>query len=354
MKSDPALDPPHQLAPKAETRFGARREAEDEGFAPRYVEVPARRYALRTGRRNLLWGSAFLAGAVFITALGVLIAGPGVLLWPLAAMLTFTGLWVLARMRMFQQRNGVFFSVALIGLLAALLALAQCGFEVLAGSRRLPVVALASGGMDRGVGDAAAEGVPPAEPLPLLTEALKVTPTDPAEGSRVKVLRDTDAKVGGKTYRVLAGETFPFEEVKGDEVAFGAGEFRAKIAASDVQILGPQRGQPEPGGKGPGKTAPLSRAPATSTDPAHVEIERRARAEAIRRFPALANKNSPENQEFVRTYNEMKQERASMLEDPEWPIRLAEFLAKELGWNQVDDTESAPPAPPKRGVIEDP
>jgi len=258
-------------------------------------------------------------------------------------------------MRVFRQRNGVFFSLALIALLAAMLALAECGFEVLAGARTLPSVSLVGRGMEARSADATSAAVPPApQPMPLLSEAMNITPPDPAEGSRVKVLRNSEAKIGGKTYRVLAGETFPLEEAKGGEVTFGAGEFRAKISAEDVQILGPQRGQPEPNRKNASNDPSDARPSAAALDPAHVEIERRARAEALRRFPALAKKNSPENQEFVRTYNEMKQERASMLEDPEWPIRLAEFLAKELGWTQVEDTEGAAPKPPTRGVIEEP
>lgn len=354
MKSDPAIDPPHQLAPKTETRFEARREPEGSGFSPRYVEVPALRHALRIGQRNLLWGAALLCGALVLIGLGVLIAGPRVVLWPLAALLTFAALWVLARMRIFQQRNGVFFSLALIGLLAAMLALAECGFEVLAGSRAMPSVSLVGSRMQTGNGDALSPGVLPApEPVPVLSEAMKITPPDPADGSRVKVLRNSEAKIGGKTYRVLAGETFPLEEAKGGEVTFGAGEFRAKIATENVQILGPQRGQPESNRKSASNDTREARPPSASLDPAHVEIERRARAEALRRFPALAKKNSPENQEFVRTYSEMKQERAAMLEDPEWPIRLAEFLAKELGWTQVDDSEPSAPKAPARGVIEE-
>lgn len=339
VKPDPVTDPPHQLAPKPETRFGARRDLDPElGHSPRYIDLPERRHAVHAGRRNLLLGSALLVAALFLVGLGVLVGGPRVAVWPLAAMITAAALWVLARLRVFRQRNGVFFGVAVVTLGGALLALAECGFHAF-GTRPGAVAAQVSDT------DAVLPQQSPApEAVPLLTEALNLTPPDPAEGSRVKVLREAEVKIGGKSYRVREGETFPFEEAKGGEVTFSAGEFRAHLPMDDVQILGPQRVQPERAARTTASATPReSRPPATPLDPGDVEIERRSRAEAIRRFPALADKKSPENQEFVRTYNQLKEDRSRLLQDPEWPVRLAETLAKDLGWKQVDDMESDPP-----------
>ena len=55
----------------------------------------------------------------------------------------------------------------------------------------------------------------------------------------------------------------------------------------------------------------------------------------------------------MRTYNELKRKQSAMLEDPEWPIRLAEILAKDSGWREAEErepeaaSEDAPPQPPQ-------
>ena len=93
--------------------------------------------------------------------------------------------------------------------------------------------------------------------------------------------------------------------------------------------------------------------PEPALDPAAIEIERRARTEALRRFPALASANSAENQEFLQAVSELKQRGSAMLKDPEWPIRLAEILAQRSNWQEAADSEdevvgrgAAPPATP--------
>jgi len=331
----PALEPSHPLSPKLETRFNVKSEADDS--APRYVDVPVRRRAVRAGQRNLVWGIALLCAALLLLGFAVLIGtGARAVLWPIVSMITFTALWVLARLRLFQQRNGVFFALSIVALLGSVLAICEYGFERLAGARAvgpLPNVATSS---DSG------EGPLDAAELPLLSDALHLTPPDPVEGSRVKILQDSQVTVARKNYRVQAGETFPLDNAKDGFVTFVAGEFRAKVPQGDVQILGPQR------------TLAASRVAKTSThngpaaaekeherDPADIEIERRARAEALRRFPALASQGSPENQEFLAAYNQLKDKHSPMLEDPEWPIRLAEDLAQQSQWEEIPETANS-------------
>lgn len=338
----PGLEPSHPLAPRTETRFAVKKETESEGFAPRYLDLPGRHRSLHAGRRNLFWGVALLGAALLVLAVAVLIGGGRAMLWPTASLITFTLLWVLVRLRLFRQRNGIFFAVALVALVGSILALGERGFSLLAASRwtrdALPNVLMGT------------SSTPASAPeLPLLTDALNLAPPDPAEGSRVKILSDTEVTIGRRNYRVRAGDTFPFEEASGGTVTFAAGEFLAKIPANAVQILGPQRMQPGAPLRTAARPARDELAAASTADPASIEIERRARAEAIRRFPALGVKNSPENREFLRTYNELKQKQSAMLEDPEWPIRLAEILAKDSGWREANDAETdpAPDAPPQ-------
>ena len=317
-----------------------KRETDPAGFAPRYVDLPERHQAVRAGRRNLFWGVALLFAALVLLGLATFIGGGRAMLWPVASLITFTILWVLARLRVFRQRNGIFLGIAFVALIGSMLALCERGFSSLAASRaagraEVPTVSV-------GASPSAAQ-VPE---VPLLTEALNLPPPDPAEGSRVKILKESEVTIGRRNYRVLAGDTFPFEEASGGEVTFAAGEFLAKIPATAVQILGPQRVQPG-GGRPASGVGTDELAPAATADPASIEIERRARAEAIRRFPALGIKNSPENREFVRTYNELKRKQSAMLEDPEWPIRLAEILAKDSGWREAEEREpEAAPEPP--------
>ena len=346
----PALEPSHPLSPKPETRFNVKPESEDGDYAARYIDLPPRRRAGRAGRRNLLWGAALLFAALLVLAFAVLVGGPRAVLWPFVALITFTALWVLARLQIFRQRHGVFLALAVVALLSSVLAIGERGFDRFAGSRlgaTLPNVATS-----------APDETPPApEPppaTPLLSEEFHLAPPDPADGSRVKIVRDTEVTIARKTYRVQAGETFPLDGAKDGAVTFVAGEYRAKISQADVQILGPQRAASAPKTKttkapAPEPAAAEEKEPAR--DPAAVEIETRARAEALRRFPALASANSPENQEFVKTYRELKAKKSAMLDDPEWPIRLAEILAQSSNWEDAgtpEDEVVGRPAPAPR------
>src|SRR4051794_10006207 len=93
----------------------------------RFVEHPARRRAWRYAQRNLAWGAAFLFAALGLLGVALYIGGPAAMLPPVLCMLSFTALWILARLKIFSQRNGVFFSLAIVALLGALAALAQQG-----------------------------------------------------------------------------------------------------------------------------------------------------------------------------------------------------------------------------------
>ena len=343
----PALEPSHPLTPKTETRFSAKKEGDSGEFAARYVDLADHRSAARAGRRNLLWGTALLFASLLVLALAVILGGPRAVLAPLISLLTFTALWILARLKTFRQRNGVFFALAFTALLGAVLAVCERGLARLDDARTasLPNVLPAS-----------SDETPPVPEPPLLSEALHLTPPDPAEGSRVKVIQDTQVTIARNTYRVRAGETFALDSAKDGEVTFIAGEFRARLPQGEVQIIGPQRNQP-PAQEKKVAVKPVVKGKAPAADPTAIDIERSARAEALRRFPALASADSPENREFIQAVAELKQRRSAMLDDPEWPIRLAETLAQRSNWQEVSEPEDEvvgrgappPPSPPSVG-----
>src|SRR4051812_45530938 len=79
----------------------------DDRFEPRYVELPALRER-GYGRRNLFLGSFLVICALALLAVAVLLAGSRAVLTLATCLVTFTGLFVLARLHIFRQRNGVF------------------------------------------------------------------------------------------------------------------------------------------------------------------------------------------------------------------------------------------------------
>ena len=67
----------------------------------------------------------------------------------------------------------------------------------------------------------------------------------------------------------------------------------------------------------------------------------------MRRYPALAIKDSLENSMFISTYKQLRESPGSgeFFANPEWPIELAELLAKQQGWNRGGGPITTGPAP---------
>ena len=78
------------------------------------------------------------------------------------------------------------------------------------------------------------------------------------------------------------------------------------------------------------------------------KLQAKARAEAARRFPGLRQQGSSENRLFLEAYNDLKKRNSDLLEDPEWPIRLAEILAQRYSWPEsgVQDVDTPPVTEP--------
>ncbi len=70
--------------------------------------------------------------------------------------------------------------------------------------------------------------------------------------------------------------------------------------------------------------------------PEDTRLTQRAQQEAVRRYAALGVKGSPENRLFLQTYEDWKSSGSELLQDPEWPLLLANLLAKREGWERSE------------------
>lgn len=309
-------------------------EAQTESNAQltRYVEHPGRRRAIRAGRRNLAWGVAFLFSALCICGIALYVGGPRALLPPIMFLGCFTALWVLARMKVFSQRNGVFFGLTVTVLLGASVALLEqawsyLGKHTLGANSAEPSVTLTQ----------AAPTAPPVAPgHPPLTQSLKYETPDPSL-PRVRASREFDISIGGKVYSIRTGDTFQLREEKNGEFVIVAGEFLARVPLDSMDQLTPEPSKAanaKPGDDGKGALEK------SESD----KITRKSQAEAARRYPALGHKGSAENKTFLEAYNDLKKMKSDLLEDPEWPMRLAEILSQRFSWQEagVIDVDAPP------------
>lgn len=331
-------------AEPASEKGKAREGKEPEDFEPQYLDVPPRRRTSRGGR-NLVWGVLILIVAAAVLYQAIVMAGSRAALPLGTALLTLVALFVLSRSRVLRQRNGGFVALAVVSLLAALIPLAEYGAG--RGSS-------AGGASSAEQKSSVVEGTVAAsnEELPLLTETYKIAAADETSG-RFKVLRDLRVLI---PHLIKTGEVFPVSEAKDNEVRFVAGDQQIALPINYVEMLKSGTEAPsQPSGDQPQVAAtpatPDPNAPATEEMPAAdptvtpesalpadetpSQITQRAQKEAIRRYPALGRKDSPENQLFLETYRELKFSGADdFFTDPQWPLQLAELLAKRENWQR--------------------
>ena len=349
---------------------------DEERILPRYVEVPALREH-GFGRRNLIWGVVTLTLAVVLLVAAVVLAGQKAVLSLAACLVTCAALFVLARMHIFRQRNGGFLAIALVVLLGAVVALLDRGYEMLAGIAAPGAATVAAHPVET-------------EP-PLLTQAFALAKPDGTQ-PQVKALKDARVVIADKPYIIKAGDLFPLLEAKGGEATFAVRDLHVSLPVQVVEILG---GTPAKETAAVKQTAPAketkesamaaalaavnaaaANAPATTmTEPASTParpesdapkaaaapgtdlaaVTRSAQLEAMRRYPALAIKDSVENEIFVTIYRQLKERgNAEFFSNPEWPLELAEKLATENGWARGDRPEPAATAPAAAPGIEPP
>lgn len=310
---------------------------EKEKIIPRYVEIPALRER-GFGPRNLFWGVATIFLALALLTVALFLAGPKVMLSLATALLTFTALFVLARMHVFRQRNGGFFALAVVCLLGAAVPLVESGFFALKN---------ATTGHSATKGETAspaADGQPP-----LLTQAFALTKPE-GDGKQVRVLKDSKVVIGDRPFLIKTGDVFSWIETKGDEATFAVRDLRLSLPLNAVEVTDPNavakgvsggRAEPEIATKAP--AVPPAAEP-TPEDLAAITAS--AQREAIRLYPALGVRDSIENVAFVSTYQQIKQSgRKDFFANPEWPIELAEYLAKRDGWTRGGAPMTTGPAP---------
>ncbi len=316
-------------------------------FEPRYVDVPRRRRAQLAAERNLKWGLAVLLLALGLIGAAIIVSGPRALVPIVICLVTLTILWAMARLRVFHQRNGVFFATAMVCLLGAAVPMVERAYVELDRMAHAPasdsVAAPALSAVDQKAAQQKTPEPPPVaafEPdvdVPSLVEAMKIPePTDP-NLDLVRIVESTKVMVGRKPYMLNSGDIFVLEQVKDGQVFFRAKEMRLFVPERAAELMAAAPAGPAVA------TDSESEMPRSIDPPPPAQVRAsdrdidggttaRAQSEAVRRFPALGEKGSVENALFVEEFQKLKRERPEFFDDEEWPLYLAETIAKEHGW----------------------
>ncbi len=79
----------------------------------------------------------------------------------------------------------------------------------------------------------------------------------------------------------------------------------------------------------PGPSAPRARTLTPAEE--HLEREEASKREAVATYPELGVAGTAVNREYVRRYKLYRSVNPAFFEEPNWPKRLAEMLAQDLG-----------------------
>jgi hypothetical protein len=301
------------------------------------VDVPRHRRAQLAAERNLKWGLAVLLLALGLIGAALIVSGPRALVPVVICLVTLTILWTMARLRVFHQRNGVFFATAIVCLLGAAVPMVERGYveldrmahsapstgaPVIATSPELPPVAALEPDLD----------------LPSLVDVLKVpVPTD-ENVNLVRIVESRKITVAGKAYMLNAGDTFALEEIKNGQVTFRANDQRLSVPERAVELMSPGADPSVVSGAPAEMPAPINPPRSAQQHVSDHDLDgaatARAQAEAIRRYPAIGVKGSEENALFLERFRKMKEERPEFFDEEEWPLFLAEGVASEQGWKR--------------------
>ena len=309
-------------------------EHREEKVVPRYVQAPALRDH-GMGPRNLFWGVVVLFLAFLLSVAGIFMIGAKAMVYVAACLLTFTALFVFSRLHVFRQRNGGFFALAVVCLIGTTFPLVEKGYstvKTLAALRpaasSAPTVTLHS--QEQGP--------------PLLTQSFAL-PEPQGDGKQVKVVRDTRVVIAGKPFLIKAGDRFPLISSKADQTTFAVRDLLLSLPTPETEVLDPSAlakgvgiNTANPMAQLNSPAAPAARTAANANANAKgeeelAEITRQAQQAAMRRYPALAVKDSLENAVFISTYKQLREANSDeFFADPKWPMVLADMLAKREGW----------------------
>ncbi len=297
----------------------------------------------KDGQRNLIGGVVVLLLCIPLFGWALAMGGPRAAMAVATAFATATTLYVVARCRIFHQRNGGFLALAIVCLTGVWVALVQEGWL-----RMNTPIEHASKAPE--AGDKPAGAPPSAGNPPALVDALMIPPPDPNRGRRVKVLKNSTVKIGGETFLIRAGDIFPLVTISNGQARFQAGMQQIELAQELVEVLKPAArqdddseetagvGLPKPSNT-PGASSPSTSGAAEKPS----DITERAQREAVRRYPGLGRLGDPENELFLTRVQELKLSGSTdFFKAPDWPLRIAEMLAHDHGWKAQD--EAADPA----------
>lgn len=315
----------------------------EEKVLPRYVQAPALRQH-GFGPRNLFWGVVAFVIALGLLGVALVIVGAKAMVSLATCLLTFTALFVLARMHVFGQRNGGFFALALVCLLGAAIPLLETAVAAAKNfvAQRTPASQPATINPPAVAPAAAPE-------VPWLVQSFALAKPE-GPGKQVKVLKDSTVFVQEKPFLIKAGDHFPFIENSLGETTFAVRDLQLALPSGVVEVIDPQAVAKGVSGGNPaestGSKATAKNEPHRPTAAELAEVTKSAQAEAARRYPALAIKDSFENAAFVSTYNQLKEAGSNeFFDNPEWPLELAELLAKREGWVRGGGPMTTGPVP---------
>lgn len=287
---------------------------------------------------NLAIAAGLLFSAFLIFWMGSYLANHIALRTLVASFGTFALVWVLFRLRVFQRPHGGLIVAGAVALFAAALPFAERGFQKLDHAAK---AGLAGEPVKRDVEPADQLPVPnrqtapaaPASPAPPAPAAstppepetvgeLLAPEPDPFAGKVIIVTRESQITINGRKYRIHEGSKFPYTKFEDGIVTFQANGQDATISGSVVKFTGASKETPR-------------------------EIIQLAQIEAMRRYPALADKNSDENKLYIARAAELKDEMPDLMKDPHWPLIIAEQIAAQEGWKRADlpADDTAPPTP---------
>jgi hypothetical protein len=279
---------------------------------------------------NLALGAGLLLSALLIFWMGLYLPSHVALRAVVASFGTFALVWVLYRVRIFHRPHGGLIAGGSVALFAAALPFIDRAFQKLDHAARTGLA-----------GETAKPATEPAADLPVPTLAKHPAPPvetnapppeddvvhelippalDPSAGKLIRVIQDAQIRIGGKKYIIRAGGLFPFTKLEDGIVTFRAGGQDATIESGMVIITGTSKETPE-------------------------EITKLAKAELVRRYPAIGKQDTPENEMFVARIKELQVEMPELFKNPRWPLEVGQQLAEQEGWTRADSSaeENAPP-----------
>jgi hypothetical protein len=92
----------------------------------------------------------------------------------------------------------------------------------------------------------------------------------------------------------------------------------------------------------PGSEIALDNPQSPASENPETQAVNRSMIEIRRRYPAIGNEGSPENQAYLEYYKDLERARPDFFDKPDWPVRLGEAVARREGWKRADAGEGSP------------